>query len=549
MHFDDRLGTVLRARADSNSAVRTQFRQLIDLLGTMPSQARSNQVDAAWERLAQISETISAKDRAAALEEPGLRLRSPRVVIALAHSETPVASAAVRAARLTEGEWLDLIPALPPTLRRVVRMRQDLTPRTMELLARLGATPQALPPAGKTRQLAANDEQSAAHPPEGIGAIVQRIEAYRKRRAESDERTSAMQLSGQDASVVPASPVSAFSFTSDEAGRIVWADPGVAPAVTGLQIGSRDESSPAVSTASVIDAVRWQQPVRAGILTISGAPALAGDWQVDAVPTFGTSGQFTGYMGRFRRTISGQEAASAPAADSHSDRVRQMLHELRTPVNAIQGFAEVIQQQLFGPTPHEYRAHAAAIAGDAARMLAGFDELERMAKLDSGALTLEPGQSDLAAICKAIGQQLDSHLAQRGGGFDLAFDEGAMPVAFGSAEAERLAWRLLATLAGATAPGERLKLRMRIRRGMVRLSATLPESLAAQDDIFRAAAPVTPTTLSAGMFGAGFALRLVATEVRAAGGTFVRRDSKVRLELPECAIASATEAEGQLYQK
>ena len=58
-----------------------------------------------------------------------------------------------------------------------------------------------------------------------------------------------------------------------------------------------------------------------------------------------------------------------------------MLHELRTPVNAIQGFAEVIQQQLFGPTPHEYRALAAGIAGDAARILSAFEELDRLAGL------------------------------------------------------------------------------------------------------------------------------------------------------------------------
>jgi hypothetical protein len=74
---------------------------------------------------------------------------------------------------------------------------------------------------------------------------------------------------------------------------------------------------------------------------------------------------------------------------------------------------------------------------------------------------------------------------------------------------------------------------------MVRLVAALPTSLAAQDDIFHAAAPSSQGPLSAGMFGTGFALRLTASEARSAGGKLERTSSKLRLELPE-AIARLT---------
>ena len=36
MLFDDRLATVLRHTAQSESGARTQYRQLLDLLGSMP---------------------------------------------------------------------------------------------------------------------------------------------------------------------------------------------------------------------------------------------------------------------------------------------------------------------------------------------------------------------------------------------------------------------------------------------------------------------------------------------------------------------------------
>ncbi len=537
MYFDDRLATVLRARVGGAVAARTQFRQLVDLLGTLPSDARGTQVDAAWVRLTEVSKAIPAAERAAALHEPGLRLRSPRLVAELARTEPVVASAAIRAARLTEAEWLDLVPALPIPVRSLVRQRRDLGPGVEALMGRLGIAPRGLPSSANAQPIAANDVRpkesvTSAPAPEGIGAIVQRIEAFRKRRAESGPLPVPAQSSEEIASV-PATPLATFAFACDESGHIGWADPNAAPAVNGLRIAARDPASPAQSSAAVSEAFRRRQPIRAGTLDLSGAPAIHGQWQIDATPLFDEYGRFSGYQGRCRRPANAGSAVAANRPDSESDKLRQLLHELRTPVNAIQGFAEVIQQQLFGPTPHEYRAHAAAIAGDAARMLAGFDELERLAKLDADAMRLEPGHCDFAAITSALSHQLDAHMAQRGGGIDLVADLGVMPVALEASEVERLVWRVLATLASATAPGERLKLRLRNKHGRLRLTITLPATLALQDDLFHAAASATPSPLSAGMFGAGFALRLAATEARAAGGKLERREAKLRLELPE----------------
>jgi len=112
-------------------------------------------------------------------------------------------------------------------------------------------------------------------------------------------------------------------------------------------------------------------------------------------------------------------------------------------------------------------------------------------------------------------------------------DTGVMAVGLEAFEVERLIWRLLATLARAAAPGERLKLRLRRKHDRLRMTIALPATLALQDDLFHAAASTMPSPLSAGMFGAGFALRLAATEARAAGGKLERRDAKLRLELPE----------------
>ena len=70
---------------------------------------------------------------------------------------------------------------------------------------------------------------------------------------------------------------------------------------------------------------------------------------------------------------------SPTRGEAHADDgdwLRQVLHELRTPVNAIQGFAELIREELFGPVPQDCRELADGIAADAGLILAALAALE-----------------------------------------------------------------------------------------------------------------------------------------------------------------------------
>ena len=523
MHFDDRLATVLRVRAEGPALARIQYRQLLDLLGTQPIEREGPQVEAAFARLAELANRLPAEARAAMLGEPGLRLRSARLVAALASDAPQVAQAAVRQAQLADEQWLDLIPALPVAVRGVVRHRRDLGARTGALLERLGIHDRALPPA---------ETEAAAVAGDGIGAIVRRIEAYRKARemprAANTNDAPRLPL-GEDHVLHPPSRADSFDFATDPAGRVVWADPGVAPMVIGLAPfeGAR--------------ALQRRQPLRGLPLTLGGAAALAGTWHADAAPQFDrATGRYTGYAGRMRRVqmAAAEEPSAAPAAltrtERDADRIRQLLHELRTPVGAIQGFAEVIQQQVFGAVPHEYRALAASVAGDAARVLAAFEELERFAKLESGALEIEAGSADFAAIVADTVARLTPFTARRNSGFDAKVKGADLAAALAPIEAERIVWRLLATLAGTSTPGEILPLKLRPVAGEVRLTVALPTLLAQRDEagLFAAAVGAVPQTIASGMFGVGFALRLARSEARAAGGRLERHGNDLELTLP-----------------
>lgn len=539
MHFDDRLATVLRLRAQGKALTRIQYRQLLDLLGTQPSDARSENVEAAYQRLAELSAAIPAPERAAILRDKAMRLRSPRLVAALSSTEPLLAGAAIEAAQLEPAEWTDLLPALPPTARARLGGRSDLIPLLREQLERLGVARIGLPSAQAaaapeaTLQPMAEPAEPASSQPEleqgSIAAIVKRIEAYRKAR-QPEPAGEAPRLPLEEEHILHVPPEArAFDFATNANGQIVWADPGVAPMVIGQPLAGPTAAD------SLVNALTRRQPVRGVRIELGGSPAIAGTWRIDASPRFDPiSGQFLGHQGRMRRWPSLVAAAAKPPADSESERIRQLLHELRTPVNAIQGFSEVIQQQLFGPTPHEYRALAAGIAGDAARMLAAFEELERLARLEGAAMQLELGEADLAEVFEATIAQLAAHTGQRGCGFTLTSDDQQCHVALAPAEVERLAWRLLATLAGTAAPGESLAIAIISGPDGIRVSLALPAIMASRSDneLFEAAPGSIPQAISAGVFGIGFALRLARAEARAAGGQLAREGANLILTLP-----------------
>jgi signal transduction histidine kinase len=377
-----------------------------------------------------------------------------------------------------------------------------------------------------------------------ISALVQRISNFQrnKERPNTPEGLSADALSEGDG-LMPRLPlgeevtsrqriVRGFGFAADAAGRIEWAEDDVAPMVMGTRLvasyrlGAGDANDPLAA------AFAKRQPITAARFTINGAPAIAGEWVVDAQPRFGQIGGFAGYVGRMRRPLEAAPSLPSPA-QREADRIRQLLHELRTPVTAVQGYSEVIQQQLFGSAPHEYRALAAAIASDAARILSGFEELDRLAKLETGAIEIDEGHTDIAALSQRFVRQLAQVLEARMAGMELIFDEDEAHVAAIEEErAENLMWRLLASLGGGSGAGETLEARLTSEDDMISLSCDLPMQLLGEDDLFAVDARPLGTAINPGIFGAGFALRLARAEARASGGDLVRKEEVITLTLP-----------------
>jgi two-component system, OmpR family, sensor kinase len=587
MHFDDRLATVLNLPVRSDALAWAQYRQLIDILGRWPGASvpsGSAAVDAAYARLETLGRRLPAARRAVVLGEPGLSIANPELLARLVLDTPDVAAAAIRAGDLDEAQWMELVPALPVRARGILRHRRDLSLSVVALLERLGITDRGLPPAEaavaepeplelvEPLDPAETDADGPAAEPQvidptpeplptevrrenvvafglrpvgrptfepGIGDIVRRIEEFRASRHSKPApapQSDHPLLPLDDMQAAASAPIACFDFTTDGHGRIDWADAGLAPMVIGLEIAPAEVTAGATLAGPVHELFRARQPLRNHPLELDGAAAIAGDWRIDASPRFdGSSGHFTGYLGRARRALpAATDAGDTLGRDSEHDRMRQVLHELRTPANAIQFAAGFIQQEMGGAIAHDYRALAAAILGDIAQILAGFDELDRLVRLETGAISLGDGPCDMVSVVRSGIARLAAWSQSKGSGFELSSPETLL-AAIDGGDAEQLIRRIFAAMAWHSGADEILPISCNENEDRVTITVGLPSALSepdAWDEALKAGGPPLNESPLAGRFGFGFTFRLAQAEAAGAGGTLERDNVTLKLSLP-----------------
>jgi signal transduction histidine kinase len=105
------------------------------------------------------------------------------------------------------------------------------------------------------------------------------------------------------------------------------------------------------------------------------------------------------------------EALSASQAKSRF--LAQMSHELRTPLNSVIGFAEVMQQEIFGRVESErYRDYVANIHGSATLLLSLVNDLLDIGRIESGELKL---RAEPVALTSMISDVVEAQTPHRQG--------------------------------------------------------------------------------------------------------------------------------------
>ncbi|WP_017672583.1 HAMP domain-containing sensor histidine kinase [Blastomonas sp. AAP53] len=639
MRYDDRLSTVLAGKVPAGTAAVAQYRQLVDILGQIAGDDVDERHGTALGRIHALRSSVTEPDRLLTVQCLSGRLVSPVLVQYLASERPDIASAAIRAARLSDAQWAALVPSLPTRARGFLRNRRDLGPRTRALLDQLGLYDTALPdavrdaaehaplaaqpaagaapefqpeplldtepsieaepliepvtlidagpspepePLFETVTLAQPEPEPEPEPeaqpdtgapapaetggPQSIGEIVKRIEALQEvriRQAMEDRPVDAAQgwslLEGAVGGVAATPAETKLAETAGESGwpeghqhfQFATGVDGAIASTKGMLLGMVHGLSlamPAMSgyrgvDAAVSTAFSRRMPIRGGRADLGSAASLAGEWRVDADPSFDrATGRFIGYSGTVRRPMPWESAGpdAGVAGLTGRDGLRQIVHELRTPLNAIMGFSEIIEQQLFGPVATEYREMAQRIRQDARQLLSGFDDLDTALRLDRNAIDDPAGHVSLADLVDRLSARIQPLIEFSNARLDMGPQPEAAIIAMSAQALDRIVPRLAGALIGSCAPAETLVLQFATGTHGIDLSFSRPQSLAGLDEesLFDVDRGDASQRDGGPLLGLGFCLRLVRNLLASHGGQMTVEPDALRLTLPNAGISA-----------
>lgn len=523
MRFDDSLTTVLAFDTTQDVGARNAWRQLIDLIG----RRRLELDDAMVSRLRSLRKQVPDMVRTATARWLATVSPAATAVGFFAEDGFSVAGPLLRTVDLTEAGWRTVLPRLTTAQRDVLRDRDDLSEATRRSLAeldRVDVVPEPMPapePAGPPRL-----------PDYPLTDLVQRIEAFREARAER-----AAQPAG------PVQPASRFTFRADAAGMLTWVD-GVPPgALVGLSLAHSDRQGAGQVDGTVAGAFRHRSRFADARLEVGGDGGASGSWRLSGMPAFDpASGRFLGYDGVGRRPRPDECAASTRA--ERADSLRQLVHELRTPANAISGFAELIESELMGPVPPAQRSRAMAIRTCANDLVAAIDDLDTAARIDGGALELRPASLSLMPLLDRVTADLSALVELRGATLDVRRTGEEVRVFGDGRVMERLLSRLFAVVVAAADGGERLSVDLENGTDTVRVALSRPAAWHGLDEAALFAMEADGGGDGAPLLGTGFCLRLARNLAVELGGSLAIRRDELVLRFPSAVSPSVGHASG-----
>lgn len=559
VRFDDSLKTVLAADSSTAFGAQAKFRQLADLLarGRVPADEQT------LEPLRALRDQVPAGVRAAAARGLALGRPTAALVALFAEDDPAIASAALRGARLPAESWISILPALGQVGRAALRQRDDLDPVVVRALESFGSTDFALgydapppldrpvpPPVGPSPFTAVGALTEALPVVEAARRAVDLAPARSAAGFEIAELVDRIATFQRErgipaAPTMPVQPLESFHFETGANGVIRWCDAAPRGALIGLALCGAGEPSLAQADGVVTGALARRTGFQDARLSIGGRSAAAGEWRVSAAPIFDpVTGRFTGYRGSARRPRPDQSAVRG-GGRSRSEGLRRLVHELRTPTNAIAGFSELIEAQLLGPVPPAYRARAAAIRAIAADLVTAIEDLDLAARIESDALELRPGIVPVLPLLERVVAELQALAELRGSTVSVTGEDRLLGFGCDDRAAERLFARLVATIVSASQADEAIVVAAAGESaGTVSVTISRPHALAGLDEaaLLNLDAEREAELPGAPLLGTGFALRLVANLAIELGGQMIIGADCLTLALPAASIVDMGQA-------
>jgi hypothetical protein len=502
VRFDDRLLTVLNQPAGDRHDRTVRWRQLVDLVARAGSNAASPTVQQALESIRADAANVDETLRAAAARAIAALPLPLGLLEYFASERLSVATPVLAAATLDQAQWRAILAVADEETRRFIEtLHPDL---------------QADRPADLTDSLVESAPEDTGRPAApSLHEVVERIERRRRNRA----------AIGRGRGIAPngkGSPA-LFRWECGPGGEIAWVDGAPRGAVIGRSIARAVEGDRL--DPDILRAFTVRAPFRDATLSLAGDGPLAGEWKISGVPAFEpTDGRFAGYRGiALREQDEAGHSEEAAGFLSDPDSLRELVHEIKTPLNAIIGFAEIIEGQYLGPADQPYRERAQEIVRQARLLVTAIDDLDFAAKVHSSA-SGEQRRVNLGELTERMTPALRELARARNVELDASRTTRDTTAAAEPELADRLVFRMCSAVIEQASSGERLRLTVESAGDQVRVSITRPASVRAlsEEQLLGGQADLDH----------GFKFRLVRGLARLAGADLMAPEGIVSLLFP-----------------
>ncbi len=519
MRFDDRLATVLAQPVGSPRDRAIRWRQLVDLVARSGGEGDPALLAKAIAVIRMDSGQVGEEVRAATARSiSGLPVPLQLLAVFAADRVAVAAPLLAAAAPLDESSIASLRAAASDEVRSFL---DSLSPPSAVAPEPPQPKPQVAPKAEPPKPAAKSE------PVPSISEVVARIERLRSSR----ERTAG---AAPPAPPAPASPA-LFRWECNPSGEIDWVEGAPRGPLVGRSIAAAEADEGVDDCVERAFGIR--APFRDCVLDLGDEGSLAGHWVISGVPAFSPSdGRFIGYRGVARRGgpedhLVASEAEAAISISPDHDSLREMIHEIKTPLNAIIGFAEIIDGQYFGPAHSRYRERAAEIVANARSLLEAAEDLDFAARLQSA--RARPGEgTDMKTFFPSFADALLARAARLGVLLDIDAPGAVGRCSLDPELMDRLLRRFTDAVLRASASGENLVFHIERVEGHAAISITRPKAtmLAAKEDLLDP--EFTLGDADRALLGLGFSLRLVNGLVGIAGGSLEIASDHFTLNLP-----------------
>lgn len=513
MRFDDRLQTLLDAPVADPRDRAVRWRQLVDLLSRLDPEDGGPAIDRALDLVKGDAFAIDERVRAATVRAIAGRRLPMRLLRILAVQPVRIAAPLFAGLSLRHDEAAEILVGADPEVRALVAIA---APPAV-------ATPEPIESASEPHEPAPD-----AMPP-SISEMVTRIERLKQQRVSTAPPPPPIARRAPPSATTDEARL--FQWESDASGVIAWVEGAPRGALVGRPLGGEGVGLLERQAASRIG----QRHPFVDVPVII-ADALEGQWSATGVPAFDPgTGRFLGYRGLARRTDG--TAATLPNAlegrETDLDALREMVHEIKTPLNAIIGFAEIIDGQYLGPAHRRYRERAAQIVGQARQLLGAVEDLDFAATLRADRHRGASGGVRLADLFPPIAEEVERCVAKCGGVLVVDIDDERHRCSLSPALAERLVRRLLLSLCDHVGSGEQFRITVSCAGATALVMVARPRRLDGLGEAQLVDPAFDPREEQEGItVGLGFALRLVRGLAKVAGGDLVIDDHRITLQLP-----------------